>query len=487
MKALSKLASITGLFTLAAVVGCGGGGNSASTTDPAPPPVGSISGNGIAVGPVSTFGSIVVNGVHYDTANTTFTVDGNAATEDELKVGQIVVVRGTIDDDLTTGTADSVTADDNVTGPVDSIDLALSQLVVLGQLVLVGPDTSFDDNISPASLEGLTVGDIVEVSGFSTADGDIDATRIEMKPAGTQLEVHGFVSNLDAVNFLFSIGGLVVDYSTATLDDFPGGQISEGDFVEAKGTTFGAASELIADSVELEDIGVNGDDGDHVEVEGLVTRFVSETDFDVAGIPVITNSATVFEGGVAADLGLNIKVEVEGELDANGVLVADKVDIRRGNAVRIDAVVDSVDAASNSLVMLGITITTDELTRFEDKTDVDLTPLTIEDINVGEYLEIRGSEFPADSGQVLAARVEREDVDTETVLRGFVSMVGSSAVTILGVTIETDGTTQFRDANDNVITSAEFFSQVGINSLIEAEGTETSATTISASEIEFED
>ena len=36
-------------------------------------------------------------------------------------------------------------------------------------LVLIGADTSFDDNISPASLDGLSVGEIVEVSGFFTA------------------------------------------------------------------------------------------------------------------------------------------------------------------------------------------------------------------------------------------------------------------------------------------------------------------------------
>ena len=132
-------------------------------------PVGAIGRTGIALGTVSTFGSIVVNGVRYDTANATFTHDGSAAAENDLDVGDVVLVQGTIDDDLTMGTAASVTFDENVTGPVESINLALGQMVVMGQLVLVGPDTSFDDNISPASLEGLVAGDIVEVYGFFTA------------------------------------------------------------------------------------------------------------------------------------------------------------------------------------------------------------------------------------------------------------------------------------------------------------------------------
>lgn len=481
MNALSKMAVLVCASSLAVVAGCGGSSNASPTL----PPVAGISGNGIAIGPISTFGSIVVNGVHYDTANATFTIDGNAATESDLKVGQIVFVRGTIESDLASGTAGTVVIDDNVTGPVDSIDLALNQLVVLRQLVRVNADTSFDDNISPASLDGLTAGDIVEVSGFFTASGDIEATRIEMKPAGTQFEVHGIVSGLDAVNFLFSINALVIDYSSATLDNFQGSQISDGDFVEAKGTTFGAGGALTASSVELENIGINGENGDHVEIEGLITRFVAETDFDVSGIAVTTHGGTVFEGGVAADLGLNVKVEVEGELDATGVLVANKVDIRRSKVVRSVAVVDSVDVATNSLVMLGITFTTDELTRFEDKSAADLRPLTIGDIIAGDYLEVRGTEFPAGSGQVQATILERDDLDTRTILQGFVEEVGNSTLTILGVSIDTSGA-MFRDLDDSIITAAEFFDLVGVDSLVKARGTEIGDTMITATEVELE-
>ncbi len=484
MKTLLKLPILISVLTLAIVSGCG----ETNTSSEQSSIIAGISGNGfaIATGPIATFGSIVVNGVRYDTSNTTFMIDGNAATESDLKVGQIVLVKGTIDSNLASGSADSVDADDNVTGPIDSIDLALSQLVVMGQLVFVNADTSFDNNISPASLEGLAVDDIVEVSGFFTADGATEATRIEKKPAGTRFEVHGIVSNHDAMNFTFSINDLVVDYSNASLEDFPSGQISNDDFVEAKGRSIGASGELLADSVELEDIGIDADEGDHVEVEGLITRFVSETDFDVAGIAVTTNSDTEFEDGVAADLALNIKVEVEGTLDSSGTLVADEVEFRRGKAIRSTAVVDSVDAASNSLVMLGITFTTDNLTRFEDKSSADLRPLTISDITAGDYLEIRGAESPAGSGQVLASILEREDLDSETELQGFVSNVADPTVTILGVTIETSGA-DFEDADDNTISSVEFFNQVGVDSLVKAEGTESSATTITASEVEFED
>lgn len=465
---------------------CGGGGSDSAPGGNPPPTVGGIGRTGVAVGPITTFGSVVVNGVRYDTSSASIFVDDLPATQDDLRVGQVVFVDGSVDDNMTTGTADEIRFDENVKGPVQSIDVAAGRLVVLGQTVITGPDTSFDNSIQPASLDGLNVGDIAEVSGQTMADGSIVATRIEKEPAGTAFEVHGTVSNLDTGNMRFSINALVVDYSAAMLDDFPGGQIANGDAVEAKGAALDANGVLSANKVEFEGNPIGGAAGLYVEVEGFITRFVSAQDFDVSGIRVTTNSSTEFEDGVAADLGVNVKVEVEGELDANGTIVAEEVEFRQAKSVRVTALVDSVNAAGNSLVMLGITVNVDALTRFEDKSNADVEPLTISDLNTGDYLEIRGSESPAGTGQILAAILEREDNDTETILQGFVETVSDPSFTILGVSIVTNGATEFQDADDSVISAAEFFSRVTAGALVKVKGLETTATTITAEEVEFE-
>lgn len=482
MKTLSILATFATALILSA---CGGGGGSSGNPAP-PPPVGGITRTGFGIGPITNFGSVFVNGVRYSTTTAVITVDDSPGNQNDLKVGQVVLVHGTFDDNLMTGTADTIRFDDNVEGPVQSIDLAAGRLVVMGQTVSTGPDTSFDDNIQPASLAGLIAGDIVEVSGLVLADGSIDATRIEKKAAGSLFEVHGTVSNLDPGNFRFSLNALVVNYSGATLDNFPGGQVSNGHFVEAKGNSLDGAGALVATRVEFEGPTVVGNNGDRVEIEGFITRFASAQDFDVSGLPVVTNNSTVFEGGAAADLGLNIKVEVEGSLNASGTLVATKVDIRRAKAVRATALVDSVNGPANSLVMLGITVNIDALTRLEDKSNANVRPLTINDLNTGDYLEVRGSEQPAGSGRILATILERDDVDTETILQGFVVSVANPSFTILGVTITTNGATQFHDTDDSIITSTEFFNRVAAGTLVKAKGTESSSTTITASEVELE-
>ena len=137
-------------LSLVLLSACGGSGGSddtgsSSAPDSNPPPTAGIGRTGLAVGPVTTFGSIVVNGVRYDTTSTEFTVDGAPGSESDLRVGDIVIVSGTVNEDGVTGTANSVIYDDIVTGPVESIDVAANSLVVMGQIVLVRSETLFDD------------------------------------------------------------------------------------------------------------------------------------------------------------------------------------------------------------------------------------------------------------------------------------------------------------------------------------------------------
>ena len=277
---------------------CGGGSSSsAPAPDPDPNPGGpvqGITGTGFAVGPITGFGSVIVNGVTYDTDSATFTRDGLAATQSDFSVGQFVIVSGTIDDS-TSGTADTVIFDDNVDGPVTSVDDVARSFVILGQTVLVSATTSFDDSC-PDSLAGLLDVAAVEVSGPVRADGAIEATRVECKAVAGELEVMGLVSNLDTTAMTFQINALVVDYGTtpAVLDNFPSaGVINNGDPVEAKGNAVDGDGQLVATRVEYKGGQFANDDGVHAEIEGFITRFGSTTDFDVSGIPVTTTGTTI--------------------------------------------------------------------------------------------------------------------------------------------------------------------------------------------------
>jgi hypothetical protein len=473
-EAMKIIRGCTLLFS-AALVACGGGNETVAGIDSrgTPERLGVVS-----KGTIAGFGSIIVNGVRFDTDNASIDVDGNPGTQSDLKVGHVVVVHGTMDDDGTNAVADTVSFGDLVEGPISSIDSTAGTITVLGQLIIIDASTSFDDDISPASIDGLNVNDTVEVSGFFLADGSVSATRIERKPAGTELEITGHINNLSGTTF--KINDLTVDFSAATLDDFPTGLPENGQLVEVKGNNLGGAGELIATRVEFKGDDLDADDGDQIEIEGFITRFVSATDFDVEGIPVTTNESTVFENGESGDLALNRKVEVEGLIDADGVVVASKVEIKLANFLRIEGSVDSM--TDSSVTIFGIQINVDSLTRFEDKSAMSLDTFGLSDINVGDYLETRGYE---NASGIVATRVDREDFDNQVSIRAFVDSVSDPNFTIRGVPIETNAATVFRDTMEQVISASEFFA-LAMGRLVEAEGSPSNGG-ILASEVEMED
>jgi hypothetical protein len=481
MNRLHSLAAVAAAAAALLLTACSGGGGSAPA--PSTPPPAAQSVRVVSNGTVTGFGSVFVNGVRYDTSSSQFVINGQSGTQAELRVGHVVRVEARRDD-AGRFVADRITFDDLVKGPVTSVNIAAGRLLVLGQTVLTDPETSFDDNIPTTSLAGLTAGDIVEVSGLRRADGSIQATRIERKPAGTLFEVLGSASQVDTNARRFRINALTVNYSAASVQNFPSGQPREGDFLEAKGSSLSAAGELVASSIEFKRVDDFGGVGMQVEIEGLITRFASTTDFDVAGKRVTTSSATQYEGGTPADLALNVKVEVEGRIDSAGVLVASKVQFKRQSSSRIAARVEAVDRAANRLVVLGIDVTVNAATRVEDKSDMRVTNFSLADIVVGDYVEVRGAELPAGSNDVVASRLERRRLDNEVEVRGVVDSVTRPSLMILGVTIQTNSSTQFEDAADAPISSDAFFAAAAGRN-VAAKGTLSGGIFI-ARELEFE-
>jgi len=476
-----------------AATGCGGGGGGGSdavTTPPpvTPPPSGGIDRGGVAVGPIDGFGSVIVNGVRFDTSDTAFTVNGSAGGQDDLAVGQVVVVKGSIDDDGVTGTADTVSYDDVAKGPVDvgSIDLAGQTFSVLGQTIRVTTATLFDDSIQPPSLDGLNEGDVVEISGLPDADGAVRATRIQPSAAAIY-ELTGFVSNLDSGAFTFTIGAQTIDYSGAQLDDFPTGGPANGDYVEAKGSVFTIEGALVATRVELEnDLSGDdlGEDGDDAEIEGYVTGFRSSSDFDVLGIRIRTTASTVFERGTAADVRLNVRLEAEGSVQSDGSVLADKIQFQPEGRLEAFAPVDAVNLAAATMTVLGVTVLTDTSTSFEDKF-LDQQSFGLDDLRTGDWVEVRG--FADDQGRFLAQQVEREDpADLDEVeLRGFAEDVNAPGFSILGVSVTTNASTEFRNLADAPIGAQQFF-DAAEGRLVDVDGTWDGAV-LTASEASLED
>ena len=110
----------------ATLVACGGGGGSSSPTGPS---------NGSAArtwvtGAIDGFGSVIVNGVHYETGSSSVTIEGRSGTEGELEVGDVVRIEAERDSSGRMQ-ARSIDQDRLVQGTVQSVDVAAGTLVAI--------------------------------------------------------------------------------------------------------------------------------------------------------------------------------------------------------------------------------------------------------------------------------------------------------------------------------------------------------------------
>ncbi len=288
---------------------------------------GGITGSGLVVGPISGFGAapgtIIVNAIEIDVSRAKVRLDGVAADAGSLRLGMVVLVRGSIDSATASGVASLVEFNDELEGPVDSVDAAGGRFVVLGHTVFVDAATVFENT----SLATLSRDDVVEVSGLRNAAGDIAATRVELKTGVGEFEVKGTVFFHDSVAKRFTLGTLTVDYSGASIENAPAGGLRDGLFVEVKTKRAPAGGVLSADKVEVKSAGLGGRAGEEAEIEGFITDIVSASEIVVGATQTVRiTPQTKFEGGSASDLAIDVKIEAKGTFDAGGAVVARKIE-----------------------------------------------------------------------------------------------------------------------------------------------------------------
>ena len=441
--------------------------------------VAGIGGSGyVSSGSVSGFGSVFVNGVEFETGGSTFDVDGNLdGSQNDLAIGMIVQVSGTINDDGVTGTATNISYDDQLQGPVTGLtapdtDGITRSFIVLGIKVII--------DISSTTFDGLDFNSIsnnnnVEISGFFDSTGNLNATRIELKDTNfisnsSIVELEGFITNY-VNDSNFKIGETIIDATKATIDDLPNG-LGDGQYIEVNGTYNTTTKTVTATKVEGEDN--SPDDTDEFEIEGIITDYTSDSSFKVNGIPVDASSASREPSTLV--LSNDARIEVEGEIK-NGILVASEIESEGGD-LKVHANVTDVDLDAYTFEVSPvsgqptITITVTSNTQLEDDIN-DIEPYTLTNLftnlyNNGGFVEVRG--FNDGSDTIKANEIDVKQPDN--ILVQSVIQTGSSEasniVKVLGVefTIDYPSETTFEDADEKPLSPNEFFNAVTLDTTL---------------------
>jgi hypothetical protein len=339
--------------------------------------------------------------------------------------------------------------------------------------------------------------------------GVIAASFIERKAGAPTncsqgCEIKGIVKpgSLDPPKTTFQIGGLTVNYLTATISDMPTPSGTNWDnlLVEVKGTVL-AGTTLTATNVEPE--GFQAPEGNEVELEGFVSSLIGGpgTGHFMLGTTEVQAANAQYLGGTKDEVALGQNLEVEGTISGN-VITATKVKFQ--DSVRLEGIVESISASpmvssTGTMTLKGLTspntITINwntATTEFKGNTPV-----------VGDRVKVRGREGATVGNivNVIATEVEGNgpgncNANTCDVnLQGAVQVVSNPNLTILGVQINTNTSgsdfsdpADFKGTSDQEIGRAAFFNAVKVGTVVGVKGRlTTGGITITWGEVELEE
>lgn len=372
-----------------------GGGSGASTTGP------DAAASALTEGPITGFGSIIVNGVRFDDSAAEVSDDeGATSSRERLRLGMQVEIESepvTDDGSGRRARAALVRFGSEIVGPVEGApDVLNGRLMVLGQAVVVTTNTVFAQG---AGLAALQAGDVLEVHAqYDNADATYRATRIERRSSVEAYRLRGLVHDLTARTF--RIGGATIDYLTLS-PTIPSGALADGQRVRVRLATTQTVGG-VWDALALRSGQRKVDDHVQASLHGTLSAFTSALQFAVNGVPVDATSAAFPDGRDA--LAVGVEVEVEGRVVA-GVLVARKVALederhRAGShEIELHGTPSAYDGQSFVLRGLTVQLVSGTVLRGLDRADLGHSDMQI----------ALNGRLAADGVTVVASLIARED------------------------------------------------------------------------------
>lgn len=380
-----------------------------------------VQSQALSSGVISSFGSIYINGVKYETTDAEFVngdLDDLPNAEQDLEVGDVIWIRGTINDDGVTGVAQTVIFDVDLVGTVGAINPAAGTVTVLGRTVHVNNDTVFGNNFSVAELSDIALNDVLDISGFDQADGSLLATRIDKDISGSvvQYKVEGVVTAVSAATSTLNIGTQQINYTGIN----NGFSATVNQWIEVRGALDNSGV-LVASYIEVEsrqgDYGLSGgyvtDDlaaDTEISLEGVVTEYTDASHFSINGYAIQADSDTLYIGGDDTDIALEARLSVRGvRSDDGSTLLASKAYVRAPSNLEVEGLITAIDTLASTVEVAGVTVLIQSTSQLEDETGI-YRKLSIAQLAIGDYVDVSGQ---FDGTQLIAYRLERDSGDND--------------------------------------------------------------------------
>lgn len=405
---------------------------------------GGIGGTGIiSIGEISAFGSVYVNGVHYNTDSTQVLIDGYPSDLSQLELGMVVQVTGNANQQQ--GIADTIQFSPTLQGTIQAIDINNGRLQVLGNTVVCDDLTVLADF---NDLTDLHIHDIVIISGLVDETGYVYAKRIQRETQTNQIVLRGVLQDYNATNASGHMQGQALDFNHVLLTDVV---LETGLNIVVKGVVIGDVIQVA--QVALYNGMVQAEQDKQLHLKGLVNT-VNNNSLYLNGIPIETTNKTTYEFGQAQDLstGINISVHASSQYGlwvADSIIFHDNSSVRSAsNQIQLQAqIIDSPNSDKQSLRLFGQTLSVDFETLFMDKQQryFDLSHL-----NSGDWVMLQGA-FNHQNQQIMVEKLVRKPHAGNNIqLRAPITQIDSQQQTLslANIAVYTDTNTQYHVINN---------------------------------------
>ncbi|PQA79862.1 hypothetical protein C5F52_27895 [Limnohabitans sp. TS-CS-82] len=236
-KLLAWLMAATGLLSA-----CGGGGTSASIT----PNTAALS-----AGTISGLGSIIVNGVRYETVGSQVldADDDSTAITTPLRIGMTVSVeQNGIDSVTLRPIAGKIWVQSGIQGVAS---YAGSALTVAGMPITTDTSTILLDTTGALTSLAALNNQAVEVYGLPQADGSFLATLVEVETGATNVQIVGTVQSMDNTAKTLVLGTAAVPITVNYASITPPLGLATGSVIVVKAATSSTANAYTVSSLQI--------------------------------------------------------------------------------------------------------------------------------------------------------------------------------------------------------------------------------------------
>ena len=322
---------------VALLSGCGGGGGGGPLLTAINPQV---------AGTISGLGSVIVNGVRYETIGATVVdMDEQYPVNAPLGLGMTVGINPLTSSPTTAGT---IFIQTGIKGVASRVDSATQTLNVAGIPVTTDASTFIVASTGQTGSFASLRDDLpLEVYGLPQSDGTFKATRIEIESTVERVQLVGVVSNLDSQNKTFTLGSGINSVSVGYSGVAAPSSLANGSVVSVHTAATASAQHYTATRVYLRSAdastfvqydakygGTSRIRNEANELYGMVSNFTGVAPFaggcsmQVQGVPTTIRSATL-----CASLQNGDYVEVKGLLK-NGALAAYRLEFKTAGGDR---------------------------------------------------------------------------------------------------------------------------------------------------------